>query len=715
MTPLDDPTLRDHLARRVGASSLTAEERNHILGDVAAGRTETRPSDAWTLGGRWLGFAAAALSLLVVAVVVLKPPTEPGPVASPPGSSSASPPATSVGPTEQPISAPRILSAQELSDLIGGDRIGDVVLAYARITHTRTDPKTCPPPEPCFDAVLEDVSGHNVVAVGWRTAPEGEGTRYGNNSFVRWLTPLSVPAESGLSAFKILAEAVEYLGPVVETTDGQTVWTVGDVQLGDIAHPAELYAVEGWLVATSPAPCKPPNLDAPPEADTDYWCGRSWLTQEPTYTVSADRTAFSFILDGLHAQWDAYDDFAPPPIHEGPRGWDPRFGTYLVRSVGCPSVVMGDCPVWSMVGRLDNRTPPETIGDFPSEIDGERVLTTDEALWHVANSGSAEPFLVGGRVTIHDVDCVIDPDLPVTPLLEQCDGGYRMAKEGSDSWGEFRLVVEGSVSVPLREQVVLRVHSHDPRAADCPENYRASCERAIVVDEVVWTAPNVLPFPSPNEPAPTLPARSDAILTADQLAELALDPIPAGRVLLARASVDLSAPQPADVRCVDPFCTIGLLNTAAANVAVFVNSGPPRPNTSEVQAFLHLGDALEYVGSVAVSTGTTNVAWSVEDVRLGLPSLMSTVLYPVEGWLVEPVNDHECPEPPDAEPDFDYLYWCGSSWLSEDPVYLDPRDSRPEEVVAGALHVQRSAYGTLAVNPYTEGRRGRNRDTTHIS
>jgi len=39
----------------------------------------------------------------------------------------------------------------------------------------------------------------------------------------------------------------------------------------------------------------------------------------------------------------------------GGNGFDgPIEGTYLVRNAGCPEVVTGDCPVWRMVGRLDD-------------------------------------------------------------------------------------------------------------------------------------------------------------------------------------------------------------------------------------------------------------------------------------------------------------------------------------------------------------------------
>ena len=155
-------------------------------------------------------------------------------------------------------------------------------------------------------------------------------------------------------------------------------------------------------------------------------------------------------------------------------------------------------PISETESPISETPPPGAVG-FPDKIDGERVLATDAALWQAVNAESAESFLVGGWVTVHAVDCVGDPNLPVTPLLEPCDGGYRMANEGSDSWGQFRLVVDQGVSVPLRQPIVLRVHAHDPRAATCPETYRASCEAAIVVDAVVWPEATAAPTPGITE------------------------------------------------------------------------------------------------------------------------------------------------------------------------------------------------------------------------
>lgn len=493
MRPLDDAALHEHLERRVRTSPMTKDERNAILATVGSDRATRHGMSASPLKfGRWVGAAAAALSLILVVAVVLKLPNDQGPSSSVPPASSAGAisSASSVGPTEEPISGPEIFSAQELSNMIGGDRIGDVVLAHARISPMMTGQVLCQPPEPCHRAFLPDVTGRNVVGIGWRLASEGEGERYADDGVVRWVTLVGGPPGSALSAFKILGDAVEYMGPVVEATNGGIVWNVGDVKQGDHADLTDdLYAVEGWLVHTPPVPCPAPN-DYGPDTNMSYWCGGSFITGARVETYSSEH---GVLLDpgGLHVQWGAYEEFAPTQVTDAQRGGEPRFGTYLVRSAGCHPVTAGECPVWSMVGRLDDLMPPAPAATaFPVEIDGERVFTTEEALAQVAASDSAVPFLVGGFVYFAQGDCFVPPDFPFTPLLAPCGGGFLLSPSRRPLGGGFRLVIDNEVALHASgEPVVLRVHAHDPLAAQCPPNYRDQCEAAIVVDELVWPTP----------------------------------------------------------------------------------------------------------------------------------------------------------------------------------------------------------------------------------
>ncbi len=107
---------------------------------------------------------------------------------------------------------------------------------------------------------------------------------------------LTVPAEPGQYAFKVATDSVEYLGPA--RLAAGSAWAVPDALSYTPQLPSDdVYAVSGWLVGTSPAPCAGPAV--PPEANTDYWCGGSWLTQDAESTVTATGSPILRQLDGL--------------------------------------------------------------------------------------------------------------------------------------------------------------------------------------------------------------------------------------------------------------------------------------------------------------------------------------------------------------------------------------------------------------------------------
>ena len=67
------------------------------------------------------------------------------------------------------------------------------------------------------------------------------------------------------------------------------------------------------------------------------------------------------VIDGgLHGQNGGYEEFAPNPADDD-AGWIPREATYLVRNAGCQPVVMGPCPTWRIVGRLDAVSSPAPL------------------------------------------------------------------------------------------------------------------------------------------------------------------------------------------------------------------------------------------------------------------------------------------------------------------------------------------------------------------
>jgi hypothetical protein len=117
---------------------------------------------------------------------------------------------------------------------------------------------------------------------------------------------------------------------------------------------------------------------------------------------------------------------------------------------------------------------------IPRTIDGRPVLRPAVAETHAAATTDDTPFLVGGWATqayrfcsFHAID-MPSPFLWCSPnfLGEKADVGIlEVAPDRTD--------------IPLG-RVVLEVHTHDVRAADCVATDRVYCRAALVVDAVVW-------------------------------------------------------------------------------------------------------------------------------------------------------------------------------------------------------------------------------------
>lgn len=124
------------------------------------------------------------------------------------------------------------------------------------------------------------------------------------------------------------------------------------------------------------------------------------------------------------------------------------------------------------------REMPGTPGAMPTFINGEPVLRGDAIAAQVAAATDDTAFLIGGLIDFFGIaDCYVPPDFPETPLLRPCGGWPSMQR--------IPLVTDDWHPTPS-QRYVLRVHVHDTRAADCPPAYQEQCERAVIVDEVVW-------------------------------------------------------------------------------------------------------------------------------------------------------------------------------------------------------------------------------------
>lgn len=121
---------------------------------------------------------------------------------------------------------------------------------------------------------------------------------------------------------------------------------------------------------------------------------------------------------------------------------------------------------------------------IPRSIGAEPVYRGPEAAAHAAATTDATPFLVGGRYNAIVAACgpVIGSPRPTSPLAPVCEAtlldGIPVIPNGllagaRDGMSEF----------------VVRVHVLDPRAAACVPTLRPRCEKAIVVEQVVWVGP----------------------------------------------------------------------------------------------------------------------------------------------------------------------------------------------------------------------------------
>jgi hypothetical protein len=129
---------------------------------------------------------------------------------------------------------------------------------------------------------------------------------------------------------------------------------------------------------------------------------------------------------------------------------------------------------------------------IPTQIDGQRVYRVSEQAEWQNLSGS---FLLGGYGLDLDISC---PTLLPQPsaeadLLGQCDSvellPYPITISPGLGSGVLTLAPRGSSVLGGWERgpaVVVRVHTHDPEAAQCSAGEQSACQAAVVVEAVVW-------------------------------------------------------------------------------------------------------------------------------------------------------------------------------------------------------------------------------------
>ena len=139
-------------------------------------------------------------------------------------------------------------------------------------------------------------------------------------------------------------------------------------------------------------------------------------------------------------------------------------------------------------------TPGPTLGarfpdGIPSAIDGLPVLRLAAAMTHIAAATDGTPFLIGGWERPAAPLACFATDLS-TFSLSVC-GRPSLADQASDLpiATPPLLLTELPKSVQLQPYgpLVLRVHVHDPAAAECDASVRRQCEVAVVVEAVMWS------------------------------------------------------------------------------------------------------------------------------------------------------------------------------------------------------------------------------------
>jgi hypothetical protein len=137
---------------------------------------------------------------------------------------------------------------------------------------------------------------------------------------------------------------------------------------------------------------------------------------------------------------------------------------------------------------------------FPRSIDGEQVFRSDALRAWASDAPDDSSFLAAGWLGMFLPACPARlPREAETPLLPPCASGFQLMDYARVVFGSNRtvnVIADGALAkelltrlgehlIPIR--AVLRVHVHDERAAECPADIREVCERALVVEELVWS------------------------------------------------------------------------------------------------------------------------------------------------------------------------------------------------------------------------------------
>ena len=396
--PISDEELHAALARRVDAGPLTPDQRIDLIRNARLALTSRGAGEHGLLRRFWQTIATVAAVLVFVVAVGPVLVTAPGRTAAPSSAAplnSPSAPVKTTSPSEAP-GALTVYSADQLSAMVGEPEwIDRTVLAPIDAFGFVEMPTPCVPAQPCTSLYVEVGSRQFLVDVDWRDSTREEGQLYDGDGGARWIELVSPAPEGGVYAFRVANTSVVLLGPARLSTHGAPM-TPREVSGAATDEPSDdVYVVRGWLAQGLPISCPAPNeYSQTPLPALDFHCSRTWLASSRTMDWDLAIPA------AMQLQNSAYDEYASDPLMTT-NGYEPREGTYLVRNAGCELPrTFGDCPVWRMVGRLDDpqlmldpdapTAAPETTTDAPE--------ATSPAPPDAPTPAVHEPLRIGDRV-----------------------------------------------------------------------------------------------------------------------------------------------------------------------------------------------------------------------------------------------------------------------------------------------------------------------------
>ncbi|MFI5260083.1 MAG: hypothetical protein ACHQ01_10830 [Candidatus Limnocylindrales bacterium] len=222
---------------------------------------------------------------------------------------------------------------------------------------------------------------------------------------------------------------------------------------------------------------------------------------------------------------------------------------------------------------------------IPTQIDGQRVYRVGEKADWENLSGS---FLLVANANRAPLICIAHASSgsPESDLLVGNCGGWSLGST-SGSGDQANIVYAAPKSSPQSllngwagNPVVLRVHTHDPEAAQCSADQKANCEAAVVVEAVVWPA------------VPTEINGEHVYRATDQASFAGID----GSFLLGGlfSKPDVMPPCPAPIgksaaeQQLIPYCFIESID----GVQISPSSNIDEPKNEIVAARVHVNDAL---------------------------------------------------------------------------------------------------------------------------